>query len=193
MTLLTLLFLPAPPDTRNIGLCRASSAYEQTVRSARTWDCAARAAYNASMLLNSAVYIDGRRTVTPATLEEDCRICRQPGKFAWIILHEPTEDELASVVCKLGLDELAVEDARMPQQRPKLEQYGDCLFAVLKPVRYGQNTKRIEYGEIHAFVEQDFILTACYGEDLALGSICEGLEGKREQFIEALRRSSTRF
>lgn len=133
------------------------------------------------MLLNSAVYIDGRRTVTPATLEEVCRVCHNPGKFAWISLYDPTEDELAYVVCKLGLDELAIEEMRMPQQRPKLEQYGDGLFAVLKLVRYGEDTKRIEYGEIHAFVEQDFILTACYGEDLASGGICEVFESKHEQ------------
>ena len=133
------------------------------------------------MLLNSAVYVDGRHTVTPATLEEAYRICRQPGSFAWIALREPTGEELASAIYKLGLDEPAVEEASMPQQRPKLEQYGGCLFAVLKPVRYDEDRKKIEYGEIHAFVEQDLILTTCYGDDRALRGACERLEDKHEK------------
>lgn len=92
------------------------------------------------MLLNSAVYVDGRHTVTPATLEEAYRICRQPGSFAWIALREPTGEELASAIYKLGLDEPAVEEASMPQQRPKLERYG----AACSPFSSPFDTMRIE-------------------------------------------------
>ena len=39
------------------------------------------AAYNAAVFVESAVYVDGRRTTT-GTPEEACRVCREPGKFA---------------------------------------------------------------------------------------------------------------
>jgi magnesium transporter len=62
------------------------------------------------MLVDNAVYVDGRRT-TSATLEEARRVCHEPGKFAWVTLYEPTEEEFLSAVGEFGLDELAAEDA----------------------------------------------------------------------------------
>ena len=42
--------------------------------------------------------------------------------------------ELDEMAEEFGLHELAVEDARKGHQRPKIEEYGDSLFAVLQPV-----------------------------------------------------------
>jgi magnesium transporter len=132
------------------------------------------------MLLDSAVYADGHRITTPM-LEEAYRACREPGKFAWISLHEPTKEEFVSVAGEFGLDELAVQDAIEPHQRPKLERYDDRLFAVLKSARYLEDASRIEFGEIHAFVEPDFIITVLYGEDPALSNVREKMESEPER------------
>jgi len=83
------------------------------------------------MLVDSAVYVDGHST-TPATLGEACRVCREPGKFAWVTLHEPGREEFVSAAGEFGLDEMAVEDAIEPHQRPKIEHIGERLFVVLK-------------------------------------------------------------
>jgi magnesium transporter len=127
------------------------------------------------MLVDSAVYTDGRPT-TATTLEEAYRVGREPGKFAWVTLQEPTEEEFASVAEQFGLDELAVRDASEPHQRPKIERYGERLFAVLKPARYVEGSGSIEFSEIRAFVEADFILAVLYGRDATLGSVREELE-----------------
>jgi magnesium transporter len=132
------------------------------------------------MLVDSALYVDGRRT-TPATLGEAGRACREPGKFAWVTLHEPTEEEFLCATEGFGLDELAVEDATKPHQSPKLERYGDGFFMVLKPARYVKGTEKIELGEIHAFVHPDFIVTLLYGEDTALDGVREEMEGEPER------------
>jgi magnesium transporter len=132
------------------------------------------------MLIDSAVYADGHRITTPA-LEEAYRACREPGKFAWISLHEPTKEEFVSAAGEFGLDEMAVQDAIEPHQRPKLERYDDRLFAVLKSARYLEDASRIEFGEIHAFVEPDFIITVLYGEDPALSDVREKMESEPER------------
>ena len=49
------------------------------------------------------------------------------------------------------LHELAVDDAIQAHQRPKLERYVTASSRV-KPARYLEDTKRIQFGEIHAFV-----------------------------------------
>jgi magnesium transporter len=137
------------------------------------------------MLVESAIYADGHRT-TSATLGEARRACREPGKFAWVILREPIREELVSVAGEFGLDELVMKEAIEPGQRPKIERYGEHLFAVLKSVRYVEGTEGIEFGEVHAFVEPDFIVTVLYGEDPALSDLYEEVKGKHEP--ERLRR-----
>jgi hypothetical protein len=53
------------------------------------------------MFVESAVYVDGRRTKTD-TPGEACRACREPGKFAWISLCEPSIEEFVSVAGSSG-------------------------------------------------------------------------------------------
>jgi magnesium transporter len=132
------------------------------------------------MLIDSAVYADGH-WVTTTTLEEAYRASREPGKFVWISLREPAREEFVSIAREFGLDELAVQDAIEPHQRAKLERYGDRLFAVLKSARYLEDAGRIEFGEIHAFVEPDFIVTVLYGEDTALSDVREKMESEPER------------
>ena len=43
---------------------------------------------------------------------------------------------MAAIQGEFGLHELAVEDAHQAHQRPKLEEYGDGLFVVLRTVRW---------------------------------------------------------
>ena len=132
------------------------------------------------MLVDSAVYVDGRRT-TPATLEEAYRVCREPGKFAWVALREPTEEELLSAIGEFGLDELAVEDAIRPHRSPRFERYGGCFFVTLKSARYMQGAERIEFGEVRAFVRPDLIVTVLYDEGPALDGIREEMESEPDR------------
>jgi magnesium transporter len=132
------------------------------------------------MIVDSAVYADGRRTTSPS-LEEAYRSCHEPGKFAWITLYEPTREEFVSAAGELQLHELAVEDAIQTHQRPKLERYGHTLFAVLKSARYLNDKKRIEFGEVHAFVGEDFIITVRYEDDSTLEEVRRRMEGEPDR------------
>src|SRR5215210_621990 len=138
------------------------------------------------MIVDSAIYAGGRRTTT-SSLEEAYRSCRGPDKFAWVTLYEPTKEEFVSAAEEFHLHELAVDDAIQAHQRPKLERYGDCLFAVLKSARYLDDAKRIEFGEIHAFVGEEFIVTVSYGEDRVL----EEARRRMESEPDRLRRGPT--
>jgi magnesium transporter len=50
------------------------------------------------------------------------------------------------------LPPLAVEDGFEGHQRPKLEDYGDCLFVVVKSVRYDEATMQMDIGELDVFI-----------------------------------------
>jgi magnesium transporter len=133
------------------------------------------------MVVDSVIYVGGRRLTPPSSLGETYRSCQGPGRFAWVTLYEPTEKEFVSVVEEFQLHELAVDDAIQDQQRTKLERYGNCLFAVLKPARYLEDTNRIQFGEIHAFVGEGFIVTVRYGEENALDEARRRMEGEPDR------------
>jgi magnesium transporter len=116
------------------------------------------------MIVDSAIYVDGRREPAPDSLGEIYEACREKGCFAWIGLYQPTEAEFDSVVGEFGLHELAVKDALKTCQRPKIERYGETLFVVLKAARYKEKEEKVEFGEVHAFVGSDFVVTVRYGE-----------------------------
>ncbi|MDQ3636678.1 MAG: transporter, partial [Actinomycetota bacterium] len=84
------------------------------------------------MIVDNAIYVDGRRSESPDSLEETYEACRERDGFAWIGLYEPSEEEFESVAGEFDLHELAVEDAITAHQRPKIERYGDSVFVVLK-------------------------------------------------------------
>jgi magnesium transporter len=111
-----------------------------------------------------ALYENGVRRPGEVDLEQMYEACRRPECFAWIGLHEPTEEEFDSVRREFGLHELAVEDAIEAHQRPKLEVYRDSLFMVLKTARYVEGGPAVETGEIQVFIGEGFIITARHGE-----------------------------
>jgi magnesium transporter len=129
--------------------------------------------------LDSAIYVDGRRS-GDAPLDEIHETCRARGGFAWVGLYEPTEEEFDSVAGEFGLHELAIKDAIKPHQRPKVEDYGGTLFVVLKAARYLEEKEAVEFGEIHAFVGPDFVVTMRYGEASELDGVRRRMEGEPE-------------
>ena len=132
------------------------------------------------MIVDSAIYVDGKRTAEPPSLRETYEACRQRRGLAWIGLYRPTEEEFSSVAKEFGLHELAVEDAIEAHQRPKLERYGDTLFVVLRAARYIDESETVEFGEIHVFVGTDFVVTVRHGEAPHLRDVRRQMEGQPE-------------
>ena len=116
------------------------------------------------MIVDQAVYEQGRRSAEPVALEDTYEQSRRNGVFAWIGLHEPTEAEFESVRREFGLHELAIEDAIKAHQRPKLEFYGDSLFVVFKTASWIDPEETIVFGEILVFVGEGFIISVRHGE-----------------------------
>jgi magnesium transporter len=132
-------------------------------------------------VVGAALYRDGRRVDSPATVAETARRLRdQPGTMAWIGLYRPAEAQLLAVADEFELHELAVEDAIVAHQRPKLERYGDTLFAVLRSARYLDDVEEVEFGEIHLFVGSNFVLTVRHSQAPDLAAVRRRMEDDAE-------------
>jgi magnesium transporter len=140
---------------------------------------AAAAATNGSItsLVDAAVYRDGHRVACPQTLSDTFQNLRgAPDGTAWIGLLKPGPAELGALAAEFELHELAVEDAVTAHQRPKLERYGDTLFVVLRPARYIDEAVSVEFGELHLFMGDDFVLTVRHSESPDLSAVRRRLE-----------------
>jgi len=131
------------------------------------------------MIVDVAIYVDGLRSPS-RPLEGVYGSCRDQGGFAWVGLYEPSEEEFASVTGEFDLHKLAVEDAIKAHQRPKVDRYGDSVFVVLKSARYLESSRTVEFGEIHAFVGPDFIVTVRHGEPSSLHGVRRKIENQPE-------------
>jgi magnesium transporter len=134
-----------------------------------------------SSVVDSAVYVDGDRVASPRTLAETYEILREhPDSLAWIGLYRPDERLVGSLASEFALHELAVEDAIVAHQRPKLERYDDTLFVVLRAARYLDEREEVEFGELHVFVGPDFVLTVRHSEAPDLSSVRRRMESNPE-------------
>ena len=133
------------------------------------------------MIANSAVYRDGSRLhvdVKPDDLEGIRKAVQsgQPGDFVSVGLHEPDEAEMARVAKIFCLHRLAVEDSLHPVQRPKVEQYGDMVFLVLKALWYVKESDTVEAGQVALFMGPDYVVTVRQGAHFELKTVRHDLE-----------------
>ncbi len=128
-------------------------------------------------VVDSAIYVDGLRVASPQSLEETFDdLHAHPEGFAWIGLYRPSPASLISLATEFGLHELAVEDAIEVHQRPKLERYGATLFVVLRAARYLDEVEEVEFGELHVFLGENFIVTVRHSESPDLSRVRGRLE-----------------
>jgi magnesium transporter len=132
-------------------------------------------------MVDAAIYRDGLRIETPTTVAAAAEHLRgQAGAMAWIGLLRPTEGQFVPVAAEFGLHEVAVEDAIVAHQRPKLERYGDTLFVVLRAATYLDKEEEVEFGEIHVFVGPNFVLTVRHSRTPDLGVVRHRMEDDPE-------------
>jgi magnesium transporter len=108
------------------------------------------------MIVNCAAYKDGRK-VADIRKEDIHKYLSEPGTFVWVALKDPEPVELDEMQREFGLHELAVEDARYGHGRPKLEEYGDSLFAVVQTVEFVED--ELSVGEVSIFVGRNYVLS----------------------------------
>lgn len=133
------------------------------------------------MLINSAVYDDGRVVAEPALDGVSEALAQQSG-FVWIALRDPTDDELDRLQRELGLPPLAVEDARKGHQRPKVEEYGDMLFAAMHLLE-AEPDGDLQVGEVHVFVGPRFVVSVRHNSQQGF----LGVRGRAEREPQLLR------
>jgi len=125
------------------------------------------------MLINCVAYQDGKR-LSDVPVDHIGEFLHIPGCFVWVALKDPEPQEIRQMQAHFNLHELAVEDALHGHQRPKIEEYGDSLFAVVHIIE--MENGELHVGELDIFVEENYVVSVRTGSEhgfLGVRARCE--------------------
>ncbi len=134
------------------------------------------------MLINCASYLNGKK-IADIEIEHISDYLANKDSFVWVALLDPTVGEIMKMKEEFDLHPLAVEDALTGHQRPKIEEYGNSLFAVIQVLKYDDN---ISVGELDIFAASDYVLSVRNRSDVTF----LGVRERCEQEPQLLRQGS---
>jgi len=120
------------------------------------------------MLVNCVAYEEGRKLADIERRQISDYLAR-PGCFVWVALRDASEAELEEMREEFDLHPLAVEDARHGHQRPKIEDYGDSLFVVLKTIEV--TGEELKVGELDVFAGRNYVLSVRQGAERGFADV----------------------
>lgn len=128
------------------------------------------------MLIDQARYRNGQRLGMDAP--------KLSGDFDWIGLSEARPAELERLAEDYSLNVLAVEDTLSGKQRPKLDEYPEHTFLLLKTVAYDPRSERVILGDVSLYISPEYVIAVRHGEALPLKSVRAQLEANPKKLAD---------
>ena len=97
----------------------------------------------------------------------------EPDTIVWLDLRDPTHDDLAVLSNEFGLHPLAVEDAVLEHERPKLDRYRSHLFLTAYAVHLDSASGSLATSELSAFITERALITVRKDDGLDIGAVTE--------------------
>ena len=118
-------------------------------------------------VVNCVAYDTRGFRVGEVPIEDISEVMKNPDRFVWVGLQEPSAELLKQIQEEFGLHDLAVEDALRAHQRPKIERYEGSLFIVLRTVEMLPGQKEVSFGETHLFVGPRYLVSVRHGSTMS--------------------------
>ena len=101
------------------------------------------------------------RTPGPADAAAWPSLCRDDANLLWVDLEAPTDDEVAQVVERFGVQPSAAALARREQRRPLVRKFGDHYVVTVLAIEVDETpaVPRIAVIELDAFVGRNFLVS----------------------------------
>lgn len=100
----------------------------------------------------------------------------EQGALVWVDLCQPSLQQLQTVADELDLHSLAVEDAAMGRQRPKLNRYENHDFLSAYAVRLDTDTGELRTSEIAAFITHSALVTVRMDDSFPIDELLEHID-----------------
>jgi magnesium transporter len=137
---------------------------------------------NAIVIVDCALYSEGRRLDIPPTIDSLALLPEHDGAFAWLGLSMPDAEELGRAVEVLGCrGQVEVDEILAPHRRPVLSLDGPALELVLRTAHYVDRDETISLGELTVLVWENAIIAVRYGHASPLAHLRSELEADAER------------
>lgn len=130
-----------------------------------------------------AAYLYGKK-LNDIRLDEISDYLLREDVFIWVGLHESELHLLPLLQEEFDLHHLAIEDANAAHQRPKLEEYGDTVFIVLRTAMLCPDKDKVQIGETHLFLGRRFLVSVRRGHSQSYAKVHQRCEQMHEQMAE---------
>lgn len=109
---------------------------------------------------------------------DHCAQIIRPSSVTWIhvnAIHDVTLVEHLGL--DLGLHPLTIEDIVNTEQRPKIEEFQDYIYVVLKAIAYDQTARQMEIDHISLIFGKNYVLSFQESESTVFHNVRERLRG----------------
>ncbi|HEY1321182.1 MAG TPA: magnesium transporter CorA family protein [Streptosporangiaceae bacterium] len=158
---------PAPDSTAGSGHepapAREEAAAPATISQLTPTRCQAR----------TRLYRDGQLELEGFPVADISDHLTDRAAVVWLDLRRPTHDDLAVLSEEFGLHPLAVEDAGLERQRPKLDRYRSHLFMTAHAARLDTGTGQLAVSEVAAFILERALITVRKDDGLDIGTVVD--------------------
>lgn len=128
-----------------------------------------------AMIVDGAVYRDGRRVATTSEPGELVAALTEEGSFAWVGLRIPSAEELQEALTATcwTCDAAEVVGAH---DRPVLTTEDEFVHLVLRTARYSEKEERVTLGELSVLFDDRTVVTVRHGQASELTMVRRRLE-----------------
>jgi magnesium transporter len=128
------------------------------------------------VIVDCGAYAAGKRVTDTLELGEVASWLDRPDHFVWLGLRMPDRHEMAAVAAVFGLDDLDVDDAVAPHDRPVVASLDDATWLVLRTAQYHGRLGQLMLGELCVLFSHRFVITIRYGQASPLDGVRRELE-----------------
>ena len=116
------------------------------------------------MIAYCAQYRDGKRVAADLAVDRAAALARAGDGFVWLVLRDPSQEELESVATAFGLPVTGIESRAGRPARPRLEGYKGRAVLTMRSARFNEGTGQIDFGGIRVLAGPGQVISVWRGE-----------------------------
>ncbi|HQY31614.1 MAG TPA: magnesium/cobalt transporter CorA, partial [Thermomicrobiales bacterium] len=110
-------------------------------------------------MITVKIHSDGEMIDTDLPLEHISDVIEADRGLVWVDAQKPSADEVACITEEFSLHPLAIEDAMVRHERPKVEQFDEFLLIIFYAFEFDETRNVMAWHQIAIFGGHNYVLT----------------------------------
>ena len=132
------------------------------------------------------LYRDGQLVDQGFAIERISDHLEDARAMIWLDLRDPDHDDLAVLQEEFGLHPVAIEDALVDRERPKIDRYRTHLFLTAYSARLDKSTGELATSELAAFILPHALITIRKDDGLDIGKVVERWDASPDLAVQGV-------